>query len=97
MDEKDLEEIVVYKKFHNLPEIDGFYIDMSKFFEGSIGDEIVEVETARKEEREKADVEKKANAQKMIEDNFSAEMIERYTGLSIERIKQLQVSTKNRM
>ena len=33
--------------------------------------------------------EKIANAQKMIEENLPVEMIERYTGLSVEKIKQL--------
>jgi len=52
----------------------------------------------RKEERIKADAEKREllqqdkirNAQKMMEDNFSDEMIERYTGLSMDKIKLLK-------
>ena len=35
-----------------------------------------------------ANAKKIENAQKMIKDNFSDEMIMRYTGLSIEEIKQ---------
>ena len=84
--------------------LDDLYINVTDLFEGSSGDEIIEVEQSRKEERksaeiredqirkderEKADADKIANAQKMIEDNFSIEMIERYTGLTIEKIKQL--------
>ena len=38
---------------------------------------------------QQAEVEKIANAKKMIEDNFSVEMVEHYTGLSAEKIKQL--------
>ena len=81
--------------------LDDLYINVTDLFEGSTGDEIVEIEKAREEERQKADAEKvellkKAdadklvNAKNMLEDGFSIEMIERYTGLTIEKIKQLQ-------
>jgi len=81
---------------------------VTNLIEGYKGDEIVEVEVARKEEREQAEAEKSElmeqaeaekvellraekieNAQKMIEDGLSIEMIERYTGLSAEEIKLL--------
>jgi len=39
----------------------------------------------------KAEAEKIENAQKMIEDNLPIEMIKRYTGLSSEKIRQLQL------
>ena len=81
--------------------LDDLYINVTDLFEGYKGKEIEEVEKAReqeqeranirvKDEREKAEIETKAHAQKMVEDGFSIEMIERYTGLSIEKIKQLQ-------
>jgi len=68
--------------------------------EGYKGDEIVEVEETRKEEREQAEAEKSEllekveaekveTAGKMIEDGLSIELIERYTGLSAEEIKLL--------
>jgi len=53
-------------------------------------------EETREEERAKAEIllqqaedEKIINARKMIQDNFTVEMIERYTGLSVEKITDL--------
>ena len=80
--------------------LDDLYINVTDLFEGYKGDEIEEIEAARKEERvraeaEKADLlqqteaEKIENARKMIKDNLSVETIEQYLGLSEEMIKQL--------
>ena len=57
-----------------------------------VNEEREKAEAEKAELLKKADDDKIANAKNMIEDNFSVEMIERYTGLSAERIKQLQDS-----
>ena len=69
--------------------LDGLCISVTDLFDGYKGDEIKEIEVVREEERSKAEAEKVVNVGKMIEDGLSAEMIERYTGLSAEEIKLL--------
>ena len=70
-----------------------FAINVTDLFEGYQGDEIVEVETARAEERAIAETRRVESAKSMIADGLAFATISKYTNLSVEEIKQLATTS----
>ena len=69
--------------------LDNLYIDVTDLFEGYKGAEILEVEVARKEEREKAIEMHKEIAKRLLDTGVSIEQTAKITGLALEVIQQL--------
>jgi len=91
-EEQDLADLIEKLEQKRLAEDETVWINATEAAEAKFADEKERLADEIEQKRKKADTEKMKNVKKMIEDNFSLEMIERYTGLSEKNIKQIMMS-----